>query len=161
MIEEHAVVVAVKDDVAMLEVIRKNPCGLCGKTRGCGISLWGKLFNHKSTFKAGNQIGAMVGDNVIVGIEEHAMLKNSMLIYGIPLAALLLGALFGMALLPADASAVSKDIYALVGAAAGLALGLLWLRGRAGGQRFDPGHQPVILRRDDVPATHFKCQRGE
>jgi sigma-E factor negative regulatory protein RseC len=161
MIEEHAVVVDVRNDEAMLEIVRKSPCGLCGKTRGCGISLWGKLFNHKSVFKAGNQIGARIGDHVIVGVEEHAMLKSSMLIYGIPLAALLLGALLGMALLPADAGAVSKDVYALTGAATGLVLGLLWLKGRAAGQSFNPGHQPVILRVDDGAAIHFKCERGE
>ena len=97
MIEEHAIVVDVRKDEAMLEIVRQRPCGLCGKTRGCGISLWGKLFNHTSVFKADNRIGATVGDNVVVGVEEHALLRNSMSIYGIPLAAVLAGALLGMA----------------------------------------------------------------
>ena len=145
----------------MLEIIRKQPCGLCGKTRGCGLSLWSKLFNHKSVFTADNQIGAKIGDHVVVGVEEHAMLKSSMMIYGIPLAALLLGAMLTMALLPADASLASRDTYALAGAVAGLFLALLWLKGYAAGQTSNPGHQPVILRMDESEAIHFKCERGE
>jgi sigma-E factor negative regulatory protein RseC len=161
MIEEHAIVVDVRDDDAMLEIVRKTPCGLCGKSRGCGISLWGKLFNHKSVFKATNNIGAKVGDGVIVGLEEQALLKSSMTIYGIPLAALLLGAMVGIVFLPQEAGAAQKDIYTVIGAAAGLMLGLLWLKGHSAGRPFNPDHQPVILRADVQMMTNLQCERGE
>jgi sigma-E factor negative regulatory protein RseC len=158
MIEEHAIVVGVQDDDAMLEIVRKTPCGLCGKSRGCGISLWGRLFNHKSEFKASNNIGAKVGDSVIVGVEEQALLKSSMTIYGIPLLALLLGAVAGIAFLPQDAGAVQKDIYTVIGAATGLALGLLWLKGHSAGRPFNPTHQPVILRADNQVMMNLQCE---
>ncbi len=161
MIEEHAIVVSASGDAAMLEIVRKKPCGLCGKSRGCGISLWGKLFNHKSEFRATNNIGAKVGDSVIVGLEEQALLKGSMTIYGIPLLALFLGALLGMAFLPQDASAIQKDIYAVIGAATGLVLSLLWLKGHSAGRAYSPGHQPVILRVDNQVVMSLKCERGE
>ncbi|PKO26200.1 MAG: Fis family transcriptional regulator [Betaproteobacteria bacterium HGW-Betaproteobacteria-8] len=161
MIEEHAIVVSVSGDAAMLEIVRKKPCGLCGKSRGCGISLWGKLFNHKSEFKATNNIGAKVGDSVIVGVDEQALLKGSMTIYGIPMLALLLGALLGMVFLPQAASASQKDIYAVIGAAIGLAMSLLWLKGHAAGHAYDPSHQPVILRVDNQVVMNLKCERGE
>lgn len=161
MIEEHAIVVGVEKDAAMLEIIRKTPCGLCGKSRGCGISLWGKLFNHKSVFKASNSIGAKVGDNVIVGIEEHALLRSSMTIYGVPLAALLVGAVLGIAFLPQDAEAAQKDIYTVIGAAIGLVLSLIWLKGHSAGQPFNPSHQPVILRADNQIMMNLQCERGE
>jgi sigma-E factor negative regulatory protein RseC len=161
MIEEHAIVVDVRKDEAMLEIVRQRPCGLCGKTRGCGISLWGKLFNHTSVFKADNRIGATVGDNVVVGVEEHALLRNSMSIYGIPLAAVLAGALLGMVLVPADAGTARQDVFALIGAVLGLLLSLVWLKRHAAGQRSNPMHQPVILRLDDQKTIHLKCERGE
>ncbi|MDZ4097096.1 MAG: SoxR reducing system RseC family protein [Methylophilaceae bacterium] len=161
MIEEHAIVVGVESNAAMLEIIRKTPCGLCGKSRGCGISLWAKLFNHKSVFKATNSIGAKVGDNVIVGIEENALLKSSMTIYGIPLASLLIGAVIGIAFLPQDASAAQKDIYTVMGAVVGLSLSLLWLKGHSIGQTFNPNHQPVILRADNQVVMNLQCERGE
>lgn len=161
MIEEHAIVVGVEQDAAMLEIIRKTPCGLCGKSRGCGISLWAKLFNHKSVFKATNSIGAKVGDSVIVGIEEHALLRSSMTIYGIPLASLLIGAVLGIAFLPQDASAVQKDVYTVIGALIGLSLSILWLKGHSTGQTFNPNHQPVILRADSQIMMNLQCERGE
>lgn len=161
MIEEHAIVVGVKDDAAMLEIIRKTPCGLCGKSRGCGISLWGKLFNHKSEFKATNNIGAKVGDSVIVGIEEQALLKSSMTIYGLPLLAVLLGALIGMAFLPQEAGAAQKDLYAVIGATLGLALSLIWLKGHSAGQTYNANYQPVILRTDNQIVMNLQCERGE
>jgi sigma-E factor negative regulatory protein RseC len=160
MIEEHAIVVGVEQDAAMLEIIRKTPCGLCGKSRGCGISLWAKLFNHKSVFKATNSIGAKVGDNVIVGIEENALLRSSMTIYGIPLVSLVLGAVIGIVFLPQAASAAQKDIYTVIGAAIGLLLSLLWLKGHSLGQTFNPDHQPVILRADDQAMMNLQCERG-
>lgn len=161
MIEEHAIVVSVSGETAMLEIVRKKPCGLCGKSRGCGISLWGKLFNHKSEFRATNSIGAKAGDSVIVGVDEQALLKGSMKIYGLPLLALLVGALLSMTFLPADATAMQKDTYAVVGAAAGLVLSLLWLKGHAAGQTWNPSHQPVILRTDNQTVVNLKCERGE
>lgn len=161
MIEEHAIVVGVEQDVAMLEIIRKTPCGLCGKSRGCGISLWAKLFNHKSVFKATNNIGAKVGDNVIVGIEEHALLRSSMTIYGVPLASLLIGAVIGIGFLPQEASATQKDVYTVIGALIGLSLSILWLKGHAAGQSFNPNHRPVILRTDNQIMMNLQCERGE
>lgn len=161
MIEEHAIVVSVSGDSAMLEVIRKKPCGLCGKSRGCGISLWGKLFNHQSAFKASNGIGAKVGDSVVVGVDEQALLRGSMKIYGLPLLALLVGAMLALLFLPAGASAGEKDIYTVAGAAIGLVLSLLWLKGHATGQTWNASHQPVILRADDRIVVNLKCERGE
>ncbi|HEY8354485.1 MAG TPA: SoxR reducing system RseC family protein [Methylophilaceae bacterium] len=161
MIEEHAVVVSVSEDFAMLEVIRKKPCGLCGKSRGCGISLWGKLFNHQSAFRARNDIGAQVGDSVVVGVDEQALLKGSMKIYAVPLVALLAGAMLAMLFLPDSASSAETDIYAVCGALAGLAASLFWLRTRATDRTWNASHQPVILRTDDVKVVSLKCERGE
>ena len=76
MVEEQAVVVDIDNEDAMLEVIRRTPCSLCGQTRGCGVSLWGKLFRHRPhIFKAANQVKARVGDLVIVGIEFLTMIS--------------------------------------------------------------------------------------
>lgn len=161
MLEEHAVVVGVEGDGALLEIVRKTPCGLCGKSRGCGIALWGKMFHHKSVFKAKNQIGATVGDHVIVGVEENALLRSSAMLYGIPLGALLAGAFIAMAFLPEGANSGQKDIYAVIGALIGLASSLLWLKGNVLGQSIGSHDQPVILRADHRGVMNIKCERGE
>jgi sigma-E factor negative regulatory protein RseC len=157
MIEEHALVVGVEQDVALLEVVRRSACGLCGKTRGCGISLFGRLFGHKNNvFKAENTIHAKPGDNVVVAIEEQAVLMSAMVIYGVPLGALLLGAILGNTL--SDGTASQADMYAFAGAVAGLLLGLGWVKGYATARVISHRYQPTILRLADAQVINFKCE---
>lgn len=144
MIEERAVILSLDNNSgipsATLEIERKSACGLCGQTRGCGSSIWGKLFAHQSTaFKAQNHINAKVGQSVIVGINESALLKSALLLYILPLVTLFLGAILATNINPSDASA-------MVGAIAGLALGLIWVKGHAMSSRYFSLQQPVILR---------------
>jgi sigma-E factor negative regulatory protein RseC len=144
MIEERAVILSL-DNVsgipsATLEIERKSACGLCGQTRGCGNSIWGKLFAHQSTaFKAQNRINAKVGQSVIVGINESALLKSALLLYILPLVTLFLGALLATKIIPNDASA-------MVGAVLGLVLGLIWVKGHTISNSYFSLQQPVILR---------------
>ncbi len=147
MIEERAVILSLDSTVstsenstATLEIERKTACGLCGQTRGCGNSIWGKLFAHQSTaFKAQNRISAKVGDSVIVGINESALLKSALLLYLLPLSTLFLGAIFAMQFNNTDASA-------MLGAAVGLGLGLLWVKGHSMSNSYFRLQQPIILR---------------
>lgn len=146
MVEEQAVIVDLKDGVAMLEVIRRKPCGLCGQTRGCGVSMWGKLFRHRShVFKAQNRIDAKVGDFVIVGVEEQALLRSALLVYGVPLVTLLAGALVASLAWGGE----HRDASTVIGAVLGLIVGLLWAKGHTAGHVFDSRYQPVILRADN------------
>ena len=156
MIEEHAIVVDIdNDDAAMLEIVRRTPCGLCGQSRGCGISIWGRLFGHKpNIFKAVNQINAKVGDSVIVGIEEQALLTSSMTVYGIPLVAMLAGALLAGGLFAAD----HTDRNAVIGAVIGLVSGLLWVKAYTAGRGLDARYRPVILRAGDSSMIKLKCE---
>jgi sigma-E factor negative regulatory protein RseC len=144
MIEEHAVILSLDNlssiPTATLEIERKTACGLCGQTRGCGNSIWGKLFAHQSTaFKAQNNINAKVGQSVVVGINETALLKSALLLYILPLVTLFLGAILATWL-------NSNDVSAMVGALLGLILGLLWVKGHTMSSNYFRLQQPVILR---------------
>lgn len=144
MVEEQAIIVGLKDDLAMLEVFRRTPCSMCGQTRGCGISLWGKLLRHRSPiFKALNRIDAKVGDHVVVGIEEQTLLKSSLLAYGVPLAGIFVGAMIAAGIWP------GSDASSVLGAAVGLAVGLLWMKGHSAGNGLASACRPVILRAGD------------
>jgi sigma-E factor negative regulatory protein RseC len=148
MIEERAVILSLDnpsgdpsfDSTATLEIQRKTACGLCGQTRGCGNSIWGKLFAHDSSaFKAQNRINAKVGDSVIVGINESALLKSAVLLYIVPLASLFIGAILASHFKPTDGSA-------MLGAIVGLVAGLLWVKGHTTYSRYFKLQQPEILR---------------
>ncbi|MEQ1602437.1 MAG: SoxR reducing system RseC family protein [Methylophilaceae bacterium] len=156
MIEENAIVVDLENDMAMLEVIRRTPCGLCGQTRGCGISLWGRLFGHRNNvFKAINRVNARIGDNVIVGINEQALLMSALTLYGIPLLTTLAGALVGAAF-PGENSLLA-DRHAAFGALAGLVAGLLWLKVHSSGLGLNSNYQPVILRVGASGSIQLNC----
>ena len=142
MIEERAVILSLDNVLsnATLEIERKTACGLCGQTRGCGNSMWGKLFAHQSTaFKAQNRINAKVGDSVIVGINEQALLKSAMLLYIVPLVTLFIGAILMQQIFDTNG-------YAMLGALLGLILGLLWVKGHTMYSSYFKLQQPVILR---------------
>jgi len=152
MIEERAVILELEpsklevppenSSIATLEIVRKTACGLCGQTRGCGNSIWGKLFNHKSThFKAQNHINAAVGDSVIVGIDENALMKSALLLYIAPLATMLFGAILA-------SSIASSESAPILGAGLGLLLGFVWVKAHTTGQTYYQKHQPKILRFD-------------
>jgi sigma-E factor negative regulatory protein RseC len=156
MIEEHAVIVGIDGDQALLEIVRSKPCGLCGQTRGCGVSLWGRLLGHRNNvFRAENRINARVGDNVVVGVDEKALLAGSLAVYGVPLVLLLTGAALGGALL---SSSFGADIGSLVGAVMGLALSMLWLRGHSARRGLPAKYRPVMLRAETGRDVEFGCK---
>jgi len=151
MIEQYAIILATESQtelktdsppMATIEVVRKSACGLCGQTSGCGNAFWGKLFAHKaSSFKAQNHINATVGQSVIVGIDEAAVMKSALILYLVPLATMLLGAILATQIVDADLSA-------MLGAAVGLVLGYCWVKAHIAGHSYYQNHQPTILRLD-------------
>ena len=127
MIEERALIVGLTDDTAMplawLEVERKTACGLCGQTRGCGNKVWGKLFRHQQgQFAASNPIQAGIGQSVIVAIDERSVMHAALLLYFLPIVAMLLMAALAQSLFATNAAA-------LMGALAGLVGAWLWVKG--------------------------------
>ena len=124
MIEEQAVVIKASKERVTLEVVRTKPCGLCGQVRGCGNSIWGKIFSHQSGhIETRNDLNAKLGDIVILGIDETLMLKSSLMLYGVPLFSMFLGMLL--------ANSFAKEmveLYTLIGAVTGLFLGIVMIK---------------------------------
>jgi sigma-E factor negative regulatory protein RseC len=124
MIEEQAIVIKASKDRVTLEVVRSAPCGLCGQVRGCGNSIWGKIFSHQSGhIETRNDLNAKLGDIVILGIDETLMLKSSLMLYGVPLFTMFLGMLVFNHL-----AKEMVELYTLIGAVAGLILGVVMIK---------------------------------
>lgn len=148
MIEEYAVVVGCSGHQATLEIERRTACGLCGQTRGCGNATWGKLLGHKDpVLVADNAVNAKVGDSVVVGIDERAVLNTTFFLYGVPLMGLLISTVL------ADYW-FDNELYVLLSAIVGLGLSFLWVKyflmGRHVGKVGHWKYQAVILRQADV-----------
>ena len=80
------------------------------RCKGCdGACLWYRVpARQTATFQA--PLGVQVGSTVTVTLPERYLLLGTLLVYGVPLAALLAGAVLGMA-------ALGSDLGATVGAA--------------------------------------------
>lgn len=124
MIEEEAQVIDVDGDKLILQAQTQSACGSCSANKGCGTSLLAKVIGRKFTrFRAQNNVNAVVGDTVIVGIPEDALLKGSLVMYAVPVIGMLLFALladFALAV-----SVESRDLMIAVSAIMGLAFGSL------------------------------------
>ena len=124
MIEEQAVVIKSSKDRVTLEVVRSQPCGLCGQVRGCGNSIWGKIFSHRTGhIETRNHLNAKLGDVVILGIDETLMLKSSLMLYGVPLMLMFLGMVMANTF-----AKETTELYALLGAVIGLFLGVVLIK---------------------------------
>ena len=146
MIEETAQVVAAEGEFVWVETQRQNTCGGCAANKGCGTSALAKVLGNKLTrVRALNRGVAQVGDQVVIGIDEQALVRGSLAIYMVPLAGLLLGAVVG-ALMSTRLLVAGEGLTIGLGVV-GLLLGLGWVRGFTGRIHNDSRYQPVVIRR--------------
>lgn len=144
LITERARVLRVADGVAWVQCESQAGCARCAAGQGCGGGLFAKLLRSRLqelpvVLPTGRERDPVVDEWLLIGLSTAAVQSASMLMYGLPLAGLLLGAISGSSML-------ANDLVAFLGGAAGFAAGLLLARACAvriaGGGRL----QPVMLR---------------
>ncbi len=84
---EKARVTATHDNMARIMVLRSEMCGTCD---ACPVSKGEEFY-----MEVYNEAGAKEGDDVEVEMENNNFLNASLIVYGIPLLALILGILLG------------------------------------------------------------------
>jgi len=148
MIEEQATVIEVKGDQLTLQAQTQSTCGGCAVNKGCGTSVLSKVVGRKFTqFQVANNIDAKIGDTVIVGIPEDALLKGSLVMYVLPILSMIMFALIADFLL--DTSNV-RDLFIAASGILGLALGSFLARGYFLKQSSVSLFVPVVLRKVTV-----------
>lgn len=119
MTESEAVVTRLEGDHAWVDL--QSGCTTCGAAGGCGLSD-GK---GKPQQRLRNEVGAQVGDRVVVSVPDGAVLRAAFYCYLLPVAMVFALAASGMV--------VANEMGSIVGALIGLVLG--WLFVRLAGQR--------------------------
>ncbi len=145
MIEEQAQVVDIKEGRLILQAQTQSSCGGCEVSKGCGTSLLAKVVGRKFThFQAENNINAKIGDTVVVGIAEDALLKGSVVMYVLPIFSMLIFALLADFLL---ADEQYRDLIIAACAVMGMITGALtskwYFQRQSSAQLFSP----VVLRK--------------
>lgn len=135
---ESAQVVAVEAGGAWLETSTKRGCANCRDGRGCGVSVFQRLFRlprHRVYLPTDEALS--VGDHVVVGLSQRALLVASLWLYLAPLLGLLAGALI------ADA-AIGVEWLTVLAGLAGLVATLMLVRARQRQQARSGRFFPVL-----------------
>lgn len=149
MIEEHAQVIAVENNDVWVETQRRSACGQCAANKGCGTATLAKVLgNKRSQVRAlnPNATSVAVGDEVVIGINEQALVRGSLAIYTVPLLSLFVFGLLGQ-VLSAQLLMTNHDILPIVLGLIGLLLGFLWVKRFTREIANDDRYQPVLVRR--------------
>jgi sigma-E factor negative regulatory protein RseC len=156
MITETARVVGVDGEgYAWVETQRKAVCDSCSVQKGCGTGIIAKMFSgRRARVRVLNTLGATVGDEVVVGIEDGLLVRTSFVVYMLPLAWMMLGAIAG-SMLGERLETISAETASVLFGAAGLGVGFLWLRRYARAAAGDQRRQPNLL---EVKSSKFKVK---
>ncbi|MBD3336768.1 MAG: hypothetical protein GF355_14745 [Candidatus Eisenbacteria bacterium] len=122
--EEGIVAEVLPGDRALVSIHRAEACHSCSAQSAC-VALGGRT--REMRLEVANTVGARPGDRVRLALAEADVVTASLLVYMLPAATLVAGALIGYWL--AQQGPWSENSAALLGAAGGLILGL-------GGSRF-------------------------
>jgi sigma-E factor negative regulatory protein RseC len=147
MLEETAQVVAVQDAQVWVETERRSSCSACSARNGCGSAVLAKALGRRRTqVRVLSDMPLAVGDRVLIGVSEGALVRGSLAVYAVPIVMLLLGALLGE-LGARQALWQNTELASAVLGIAGLAAGLWWLRRFSLRVSAHRDYQPVVLRR--------------
>lgn len=124
MSEITAIVKRLEDNFAWVETNPATSCSRCKGGNGCSSISISRLFcSSKQQFKVISHLPLSVGDVVTIGLADEVMIKTALWSYGLPLLALVVGALLGGWLWPEK-----SDIASVIVGVIGFVLGLLSLR---------------------------------
>lgn len=137
MIETPARIRRLEGEHAWVVAAAPSSCGACGG-KGCGSSLFARVLHaDEPEYRVENPIGAAVGEAVVVGLPDGALLGAAVSGYLVPLLLLLLGAGAGQHFV--------GELGAVAGGLLGLVLAALHLKRRSA-----PVSHPVVLRRGET-----------
>lgn len=134
-----AVVRSLDGNEAIVEV-ESGGCGRCHEKGGCGGQHLTQMFcAGQKTYRADNPLGAGIGDRVTIAIAAGTVRRTANLAYGLPLLAIISGALAG--------SAIGGDGGAVLGAVIALGLALYYVRFRSRHNAGNINERPHIVSR--------------
>jgi len=146
MIEETATVVEVQRDHVLVEVQRRSTCESCQVKSGCGTAVLAKVLGKKrSQVLVVRDRELSVGDHLVIGLQEKALVKGSMAVYFVPLILMIFFAILGVAMAK-QLNVDNVDAVSIVLGLLGLSLGMVWLKLFSHQIAVNKEYQPIILR---------------
>ena len=93
MLSEPAIVKRRVDDRVEVELLRESACAGCDLSQGCGTGALGRLLGRrKRPLLVSCDRELNPGDRVVLGLPEAALVRVSLLVYGLPLLGMVIAA---------------------------------------------------------------------
>lgn len=148
MITERGIVTSLNRDFVTVSLQRSDTCHACSARTMCGTSAIGNFLGQKhNSVTIRNSIGAEPGEQVVVSIPETGLLKTALLMYILPLLAMLVGAMIMGAWFDSEFAAV-------IGGVSGLLAGFVFVSRTARTWSESPTFAAAIeVVRDDFAST--------
>ena len=144
MIVELGRVLERDGDRAWVQCATRLGCPRCAEGKGCGAGLWSGLSGVGS-----HSLPARVripdihpGDDVVLGVEERALIQAAVYLYGVPLVSMLSSVLAVHAL-------AAGELWTVVSALAGLAAGFALSRKLTSRAESESRYHPTIVGRTE------------
>jgi sigma-E factor negative regulatory protein RseC len=138
MIEEEGIVAEIEGNIARVSVMKKSACEQCSAAGVCHPG-------DQEYLEASNPLGAMKGQKVKVVIAPQMYLKASIILYGIPTAALIAGAIIAKNIAVRYVGEEHSDLWAFIAGMTCTFISFLFIRSYNKKVEKTQKYKPVIV----------------
>ncbi len=138
MIEEEGIVAEIEGDIAKVAILKKSACEQCSASGVCHPG-------DQDFMEAANPLGAKKGQKVKVVVAPQLYLKASIILYGVPMAAFIGGAIVAKNLAVKLGSEANSDLWAFISGTACLLVSFLFIRAYNKKVEKTQKYKPVIV----------------
>ncbi len=110
MIEEEGIVAEIEGNIAKVAILKKSACEQCSASGVCHPG-------DQEYLEAANPLGAVKGQKVKVVVAPQVYLKASIILYGLPMVALIAGAIVAKNIALPYVGDARSDLWAFIGGA--------------------------------------------
>jgi len=121
MIEEEGIVAEVEGSIAKVAILKKSACEQCAAAGVCHPG-------EQSFMEASNPLGAVKGQKVKVVVAPQLYLKASIILYGVPAAMFIGGAIIAKNLAVNHGAEANSDLWAFISGVGCLLLSFFFIR---------------------------------
>jgi len=138
MIEEEGIVAEASDGMAKVAVMKKSACEQCAAAGVCHPG-------DQDLMEAANPLGAKKGQKVKVVVAPQVYLKASIILYGVPMATFITGAIIAKNLALSAGNEAGSDLWAFIAGTACLFVSFFFIRSYNKKVEKTQKYKPVIV----------------
>jgi sigma-E factor negative regulatory protein RseC len=138
MIEEEGIVAEIEGTIAKVAISKKSACEQCAASGVCHPG-------DQEYLEAANPLGAVKGQKVKVVVAPQIYLKASIILYGIPMATLIAGAIIAKNIALRYVGDARSDLWAFIGGVVCMSISFVFIRSYNKKVEKTQKYKPVIV----------------